>query len=77
MSSWYSSWLPTVDLSLPSVIQRRFISFLLRKFVGHLLKPGQLDVRQIETQIGSGELRITDLELDDQVRNNVHIGFLS
>jgi len=71
MSTWYSSWfsgLPTFDFSLPSAIQRRFLSFVLKKSLGHLLKPGQLDLHQIDSQIGSGVVQVRDLELDDQVQ---------
>jgi autophagy-related protein 2 len=70
MSSWYSSWLPELpSISfVPASIQRRFISFVLKKSLGHLLKPGQLDVNQIESQIGSGFVQINDLQLDNQVR---------
>lgn len=67
--SWLS-WLPTlpsIDLALPSTIQRRFISFALKKSLGHFLKPGQLDVNQIESQLGSGYVQINDIQLDPQV----------
>jgi len=72
MSSWFSSWLPGLPsigyLPLPSNIQRRFISFVLKRSLGHLLKPGQLDVQQIDSQIGSGHVQVNDLELDNRVR---------
>lgn len=74
MSTWYSSWfpgLPSFDFSLPSAIQRRFLSFVLKKSLGHLLKPGQLDLHQIDSQIGSGVVQIRDLELDDQAINKL------
>ena len=70
--SWWSSWLPslpTIDLSLPSGIQRRFISFALKRSLGHLLKPGQLDLQQVDSQIGSGYVQIRDLELNNDVRS--------
>jgi autophagy-related protein 2 len=70
MSSWFPSWLPSlpsVNLSLSSSIQRRFISFVLKRSLGHLLKPGQLDIRQIDSQIGSGYVQVTDLEVDPEV----------
>lgn len=70
MSSWYSSWLPglpSIDFSLPSSIQRRFISFALKKSLGHLLRPGQLDVHQIDSQIGSGYVQVKNVELDNEV----------
>lgn len=70
MSSWYSSWLPGLpSISfVPASIQRRFISFVLKKSLGHLLKPGQLDINQIDSQIGSGYVQVNDLQLDSQVR---------
>lgn len=71
MPSWFSSWLPglpSIDFALPSGLQARFISFVLKKSLGHFLKPGQLDSRQIDTQIGSGYVQVNDLELDNQVR---------
>jgi autophagy-related protein 2 len=52
---------------LPSSIQRRFISFALKKSLGHLLRPGQLDVHQIDSQIGSGYVQVKNVELDNEV----------
>ncbi len=72
--SWFTSWLPvlpplpSLNISLPSSIQSRLLSFLLKKYLGHLLKPGQLDASQIDSQIGSGHVHVTDLELDSSVR---------
>lgn len=69
MSSWYSSWfsgLPTFDFAVPSSIQRRFFSFLLRRTLGRFLKPGQFDLHQIDSQLGSGTIQVKDLELDGQ-----------
>ncbi|THU88398.1 hypothetical protein K435DRAFT_969064 [Dendrothele bispora CBS 962.96] len=78
MSSWFSSWLPGLPsinyLTLPSNIQRRFISFVLKRSLGHLLKPGQLDVQQIDSQIGSGHVQVKDLELDNQAINDLLSG---
>ncbi|TFK29985.1 hypothetical protein FA15DRAFT_663305 [Coprinopsis marcescibilis] len=65
--SWFASWLPsipTISLSIPTSIQSRFISFFLKKSLGHFFKPGQLDTLQIDSQIGSGYVQINDLELD-------------
>lgn len=70
MSWWSTSWLPSIpsiDFSLPSGIQKRFISFTLRRTLGHLLKPGQLDIQQVDSQIGSGYVQIRDVELDNDV----------
>ncbi|KAJ6596964.1 hypothetical protein DFH09DRAFT_107468 [Mycena vulgaris] len=76
MSSWYSSWLPGLpSISfVPASIQRRFISFVLKKSLGHLLKPGQLDVNQIDSQIGSGYVQVNDLQLDNQAINSALSG---
>ena len=70
MPSWYSSWLPdlpSVNFAVPSGLQGRFVSFVLKKCLGHFLKAGQLDARQIESQIGSGFVQINDLELNNEV----------
>lgn len=70
MSSWYSSWFsgfPTFDFTVPATIQRRFFSFVLKKTLGRFLKPGQFDLHQIDSQLGSGAVHVTDLELDGQV----------
>jgi hypothetical protein len=66
---WYSSWipdLPNINFGIPG-IQGRFVSFVLKKSLGHLLKPGQLDSHQIDSQIGSGYVQINDLELNPEV----------
>ncbi|KAM6500465.1 hypothetical protein JOM56_003479 [Amanita muscaria] len=77
MSSWYSSWLPglpTLNFAIPSNLQGRFVSFLLKKCLGHFLKPGQLDARQIESQMGSGFVQVNDLELDNEAINSFLTG---
>ncbi|TFK42519.1 hypothetical protein BDQ12DRAFT_703030 [Crucibulum laeve] len=77
MSSWYTSWLPglpSINFSISSAIQGRFISFILKKTLGHLLKPGQLDAHQIDSQIGSGTVQVNDLELNDEAINPLLVG---
>ncbi|OCH92227.1 hypothetical protein OBBRIDRAFT_869049 [Obba rivulosa] len=77
MSWWSPSWLPalpSIDFSLPSGIQRRFISFALRRSLGHLLKPGQLEAQQVDSQIGSGYVQVRDLELDNDAINALIAG---
>ncbi|KAJ1308011.1 hypothetical protein OPQ81_002082 [Rhizoctonia solani] len=66
--------LPTFGISLPANIQRRLLSFVLKYFLGHLVKPGQLDDHKIEAQIGSGRVEIKDVELDDSAINNLLVG---
>lgn len=76
MTSWLPEWtytlpslpsLPSLGIALPSSIQRRFVSFVLRRSLGRFLKPGQLDDAQVDSQIGSGFVQINDLELDHAV----------
>ncbi|KAF7294875.1 GP-PDE domain-containing protein [Mycena indigotica] len=70
MSSWYSRWLPGLpSIPLPSSIQRKVLSFILRKSLGHLLQPGQLDVDQIDSQIGSGYVQVNELQLNHDAIN--------
>ncbi|KZT26471.1 hypothetical protein NEOLEDRAFT_1177476 [Neolentinus lepideus HHB14362 ss-1] len=80
MTSWITSWLPplpSIDLSsaLPSAIQSRFISFLLKRTLGHFVKPGQFDVAQVDSQIGSGFVQVRDLRLDEDAINGLLQGF--
>ncbi|KAF9472211.1 hypothetical protein BDN70DRAFT_887253 [Pholiota conissans] len=75
--AWYSSWipgLPNFNFSIPTSIQGHFISFVLKKFLGHLLTPGQLDYRQIDSQIGSGYVQINDLVLSPEAVNGYLTG---
>lgn len=72
--SWFYSWLPefpnlnlNLNLTLPATIQGRFLSFILKKTLGKFFKPGQLDARQIDSQIGSGFVQVNDLELEHEV----------
>uniref|UniRef100_A0A8H7Y1H7 Autophagy-related protein 2 n=1 Tax=Psilocybe cubensis TaxID=181762 RepID=A0A8H7Y1H7_PSICU len=77
--SWYSSWipgLPSFNFSIPSGIQGRFLSFVLKKALGHLLKPGQLDYHQIDSQIGSGYVQAINAYLDG-LPISLHSGTIS
>lgn len=68
--TWFPEWLPrlpSINFAVPSSVQGRFISFLLKKLFGHLFKPGQLDSSQVDAQIGSGYVQVNDLELDAEV----------
>ncbi|KAJ7235449.1 hypothetical protein B0H12DRAFT_1141515 [Mycena haematopus] len=75
--SWFPSWLPglpSISFTLPASIQGRFISFVLKKSLGHLVKPGQLDIDQIDSQIGSGYVQVNDVQLDNQAINSALSG---
>jgi len=56
------------SVAIPASIQSRFLSFALKRSIGHLVKPGQLDPEQIEAQIGSGFVEVKDIQLDEEVR---------
>ncbi|KAF8317481.1 hypothetical protein DL93DRAFT_2165719 [Clavulina sp. PMI_390] len=78
MFSWTASLfpfeLPTIrfpSLSIPANIQRRFVSFILRRSLGRFVRPGQLDDHQIDSQIGSGSLEISQIQLSDEGVNEL------
>ncbi|KAF8516917.1 hypothetical protein BU17DRAFT_50360 [Hysterangium stoloniferum] len=64
------TWQTFPSIFLPATIQRRFVSFILKRVLGHLVKPGQLDPTQIEAQIGSGLVEVHDVELDHDAINS-------
>lgn len=56
--------------SLPQNIQRRFLSFVLRRSIGKFVKAGGLDAERIEGAIvgrGGGEVRLEGVTLDEEV----------
>lgn len=72
--SWLPTWLPalpSLNFPVPASIQGRFLSFVLKRSLGHLFKPGQLDSAQIDSQLGSGHIQVNDLELDESVRRSI------
>jgi len=64
------SYLPTVSLSpllpLPSNLQQRLVSFLLRKTLGGIVKGG-LDSDRIHADIRDGSFAIGKVDIDQQV----------
>ena len=52
--------------SLPQSLQRRLLSFLLRKSLGSFVKGG-LDPEAIEADLSKGTVRVATLELENQV----------
>ena len=74
LPSFLSGWeLPSISAySLSSALQRRVLSFLLKRTLGHLVRGGQLDLDQIEAGIGSGRIEIRNVELDSQVSWSPH-----
>lgn len=69
--SFLASLLPPLpNLSFPSLpqnLQRRLLSFLLRKSIGGFVRGG-LDAEAIEADLGKGSVRVQGLELESDVR---------
>ncbi|GAA5939457.1 hypothetical protein JCM1841_000108 [Sporobolomyces salmonicolor] len=66
-----AGWLPALpsvsfpSLPLPSNLQQRLVSFLLRKSLGSFIKGG-LDSDRIEADLREGSFRVSRVELDQQ-----------
>ncbi|KAN0061095.1 autophagy-related protein 2 [Thecaphora frezii] len=74
LPSFLSGWeLPSISAaySLSNALQRRILSYLLRRTLGHLVKGGQVDLDQIETGLGLGKIEIKDVELDAEAINRL------
>lgn len=68
------SYLPSLpsfpSLSLPQNIQKRFLAYVLKKTIGHLVKGGEVDPARLNTQIREGKVEIEGVELDEEVRRS-------
>ena len=53
--------------SLSTDLQRRFLSWVLKRSLGRFVRAGGLDVERIQSQIGQGKVEIEGLELDTDV----------
>lgn len=54
-------------ISLPTNIQRRFLSYVLRRTLGRFVVPEGLDVERISAQVSEGWVELDSLELDPAV----------
>ena len=54
------------SISLPANVQRRFLSYVLKRTLGRFIKAG-FDVERIQAQIGDGRVEIDGLQLDEAV----------
>lgn len=57
--------LPTI--TVPGNIQRRFLSYVLKRALGRFVKAGGLDVDRIQAQMSEGWVEIDGLEVDTEV----------
>ena len=61
-----TGYLPSLP-SLPQNLQRRFLSFVLKRSLGHLVKAGALDPERLEAQVVTGHVEVKGVELDEDV----------
>lgn len=54
------------SISLPTDVQRRFLSYVLKRALGRFIRSG-LDVDKIQSQIGEGRVEIEGLVVDEDV----------
>lgn len=72
LSGWHQ--LPSLAAgALSSGLQRRVISYLLRRLLGHLVKGGELNLDQIEAAIGNGRVEIRNVDLNPDVSLSVSL----
>jgi autophagy-related protein 2 len=71
---WFPSFLsfpislPSLpSISLPANIQRRFLSFLLKKYLGRFVVASSLDVERVQAQIYHGIVELERLEINTEV----------
>lgn len=71
---WFPSFLtfpvnlPTLpSISLPANIQRRFLSYVLKRALGRFFLPSGFDVERIQAQLGEGRVDLERLEVDVDV----------
>lgn len=71
LPSFLSGWdLSSVSaFSLSANLQKRILSYLLKRTLGHLVDGGQLDLAQIDAGIGSGRIEVRNVQLDAQAIN--------
>lgn len=68
LPSFLTGWdLSSVSaFSLSANLQKRILSYLLKRTLGHLVDGGQLDLEQIDAGIGSGRIEVRNVQLDAQ-----------
>ena len=69
MSASSSASAPTTPWSsfgIPQTVQKRLLKFLLKRSIGQFLED-ELDLRNLDVQLGSGVVRLSDLVLDSEV----------
>jgi len=60
----FTGW--SLNIAIPATIQKRLLTFLLRKALGQFLAE-DLDLNNLEVQLGKGFLSLKELELNVEV----------
>ena len=58
----FANW----GLPIPSSIQKRIFKFLLKRTLGRFLSK-EIDLEQLEVQLGAGFVQLNDLEINVEV----------
>jgi hypothetical protein len=56
-------------LGLPTNVQNRLLSFLLRRLLGHLVVGGQIELDRIDADLTRGKLVLGRVDLEAEVRD--------
>ncbi|KAJ1032669.1 hypothetical protein NDA16_000692 [Ustilago loliicola] len=72
LPSFLSGWdLSSVSaFSLSANLQKRILSYLLKRTLGHLVDGGQLDLAQIDAGIGTGRIQVRNVQLNVDAINS-------
>jgi autophagy-related protein 2 len=67
-----ASFLPNLSFSLPSLslptsIQNKLVSYLLKRFLGSVIKGGEIDLEKVEMDLKNGRVEIRDVEVESEV----------
>jgi hypothetical protein len=58
------------SLGLPTNVQNRLLSFLLRRLLGHLVVGGQIELDRIDADLTRGKLVLGHVDLEAEVRTD-------
>ncbi|CAG8475052.1 4609_t:CDS:10 [Paraglomus occultum] len=67
-TGWFTGW--SLNTAITETLQKRLLTFLLRKAVGQFLAE-ELDLNNLEVQLGNGFLQLRELQLNVEVLNEL------
>ncbi|KAF9120435.1 autophagy- protein 2 [Mortierella sp. 14UC] len=62
------------SLAVPAGLQKRLVSFLLQRAIGHFLEEDSLDLEKLDIELSNGIVHLTDLRLNSKVLNELVAG---